>query len=649
MTIFNWLSFLGGIAMFLYGMHVMGQGLSNASSGKMESFLEKATSNPITAVLLGAGVTAVIQSSSATTVMVVGFVNSGIMKLEQAVGVIMGANIGTTATSWILSLTGVSGESLFMQLLKPEAFAPAFAFAGVILVTFIKKETHNNLGSILFGFGLLMIGMEFMSGAVAPLAESPEFAGFLTMFSNPILGILAGAAFTAAVQSSSASVGILQALIMTGSITFGSVLPIIMGQNIGTCVTALISSAGTTKNAKRAAMIHLYFNIIGTVIFVAIFYTINAFHHFDFLDQPASLFGVAIFHTLFNIMATAILLPGRKLLLKLAYATVRGEDEKDDGTDEVQRSFLARLDDRFVRNPGLALEQTSIVVNQMAKTSADSLRKAIRLLWDYDEETAKKVDIMESQVDIYEDRIGSYLLKMNASDMTIKEVDNHGLLLRCIGDLERISDHAMNVMEAAKEKYEKGEVFSESVSKEMEVFARVVLDTLDMAVKALETRDMDVAKSIEPLEEVVDSISDQLKDRRVQYLAVGECSPVIGFILSDLNIDLERVGDHCSNIGATLIEVGKNDFDMHEYLDHELKENHVEDFKQKIEEAAAKYKLPESVVKVAKKSSQPVTRIDPETGDRVVPPADAPKKEKPRTSVGKETDDDDDSDIPELH
>ena len=607
MTIFNWLSFLGGIAMFLYGMHVMGAGLSSTSGGKMESFLEKFTNNPIKAVLLGAGVTAVIQSSSATTVMVVGFVNSGIMKLEQAVGVIMGANVGTTATSWILSLSGVSGENLFMKMLQPASFAPAVAFAGVILVTFIKKEKQNNIGQILFGFGLLMIGMEFMSGAVAPLADSPEFAHFLTMFSNPILGILAGVAFTAAVQSSSASVGILQALILTGSVNFSSVLPIIMGQNIGTCVTALISSAGTTKNAKRAACIHLYFNVIGTVLFVAVFYTINAFRPFEFLDQPATTVGIAIFHTIFNLLTTAVLLPNRKLLLKLAYATVRGGEEKDE-RDEVQKKYLARLDERFLSNPSLALEQAAAVVAQMADVAKESLRIAVDLLWTYDSKKAAQVVEMEEQVDVYEDKIGSYLLKLNSNDMTIRDVDTHGMLLKCIGDLERISDHATNVLESAQEKFEKKEEFSEAVTEEMRVFTRAVMDTVDIAVETVKTRDMKLAMTIEPHEEIIDKISYRMKERRIMYLANGECTPVTGFILSDLNVDLERIGDHCSNIGVTIIEIGKNNYDMHEYKDFEVKDKNNVEFKKQVAEVEEIYRLPEPVVKKRVLSSQPETR-----------------------------------------
>ena len=647
MTIFDWFAFLGGIAMFLYGMHVMGEGLSNASGGKMESLLEKFTSNPIKAVLLGAGVTAVIQSSSATTVMVVGFVNSGIMKLAQAVGVIMGANIGTTATSWILSLTSVSGESFFMRLLQPASFAPLFAFAGVILVTFIKKEKSKNLGQILFGFGLLMLGMEFMSAAVHPLAESPAFAHFLTMFSNPILGILAGLAFTAAVQSSSASVGILQVLIAAGSITFGSVLPIIMGQNIGTCVTALISSAGTSKNAKRTAFIHLFFNVIGTVIFAVVFYTINAFHPFAFLDAPATTVGIAIFHTIFNILTTLILLPNRKLLLKLVYAVVRGEDEVDD-MDPEQKQCLARLDDRFLRNPGLALEQVSFVVEQMAKDAKDSIKYATDLLWNYSQEKADLVAKLEERVDVYEDRIGSYLLRINSKDMTVKEVDTHGLILKCIGDLERMSDHAMNIMEAAQEKHEKGEVFSSAVSEEMLVFVKAVEDVVEMAATALCSRDLELARKIEPIEEAVDGISHQMKERRVMYLASGECTPVIGFILSDLNIDLERIGDHCSNIGATLIEVGRNDFDMHEYLDHEIKEGDTKEFDKLVDEAKKKYALPEPAVKRRSRSSQVPTRADTydyegDDGANVASP------EKPQVNVPKLPTETDEVEIPEIH
>lgn len=444
MSIFNAIALIGGLALFLYGMNLLGEGLSKTSGGKLESILEKLTSNPIKGVLLGAGVTAVIQSSSATTVMVVGFVNSGIMKLHQAVGIIMGANIGTTATSWLLSLTGIQGDSFFINMLKPMSFSPILAIIGVIMIMFCKKEKKHDIGKILVGFAILMYGMEAMSSAVKPLADVPEFTHILTMFSNPVLGMLAGLVLTAIIQSSSASVGILQALCATGSVTFATALPIIMGQNIGTCVTAMISAIGAKKNAKRAALVHLYFNIIGTLVFMCLFYLVNAFIHFEFLSQGATPVGIATIHSVFNIFATIILLPFGKGLEKLACLSVRDDKEREE-TIDANRDFDF-LDERFLDKTSLAMEHCRIVTNNMADLSREALFKSLDLFSDFSEEKAGDVCDIEERVDKYEDVLGTYLMKLSSRDLTEQDSETLNMLLHCIGNFERISDHACNLV-----------------------------------------------------------------------------------------------------------------------------------------------------------------------------------------------------------
>ena len=448
MSIFNAIALIGGLALFLYGMNLLGDGLSKTSGGKLESILEKLTSNPIKGVLLGAGVTAVIQSSSATTVMVVGFVNSGIMKLHQAVGIIMGANIGTTATSWLLSLTGIQGDSFFIKMLKPMSFSPILAIIGVIMIMFCKKEKKHDIGKILVGFAILMYGMEAMSSAVKPLADVPEFTHILTMFSNPVLGMLAGLVLTAIIQSSSASVGILQALCATGSVTFATALPIIMGQNIGTCVTAMISAIGAKKNAKRAALVHLYFNIIGTLVFMCLFYLINAFIHFEFLSQGATPVGIATIHSVFNIFATIILLPFGKGLEKLACLSVRDDKEREE-TIDANRDFDL-LDERFLDKTSLAMEHCRMVTNNMADLSREALFKSLDLFSDFSEEKAGDVCDIEERVDKYEDVLGTYLMKLSSRDLTEQDSETLNMLLHCIGNFERISDHACNLVNAAR-------------------------------------------------------------------------------------------------------------------------------------------------------------------------------------------------------
>jgi len=560
------LSMVGGLALFLYGMHLLGEGLEKMSGGRLERILEKLTSNPIKGVLLGALVTAVIQSSSATTVMVVGFVNSGIMKLGQAVSIIMGANIGTTITSWILSLSSIEGDSVFLQLLKPTNFTTVLALLGVIFIMFVKSEKKKNIGMILVGFAVLMVGMDNMSEAVKPLRDVPEFTNILLMFSNPILGMIAGAVLTAIIQSSSASVGILQALCVTGQVPFATALPIIMGQNIGTCVTALISSIGAQTNAKRAALVHLYFNVIGTVVFMLGFYSANAFLDFAFLDTPADAAGIASIHTVFNVVATLLLLPFSKLLEKLACLTVK--DVKDPKKEKFEQELLL-LDARFLETPALAVEQCKVVANHMAEIAKEALEYSLDLLNKYDEQTAKKVYELESEVDQFEDHLGQYLVQLSSKDLSVKDSATLSMLLHSIGDMERISDHAVNIVEGAEEMHQKNMTFSNEAEKEIETFADAIREILRLSMESFMKEDMEEAVLVEPLEEVVDDLKDELKMRHVNRLREGKCTIELGFVLSDLTNNFERVADHCSNIAACLIQTGEHDFEMHKYI-HKL-------------------------------------------------------------------------------
>ena len=550
--------------MFLYGMHLLGEGLEKMSGGRLERILEKLTSNPFKGVLLGAAVTAVIQSSSATTVMVVGFVNSGIMKLGQAVSIIMGANIGTTITSWILSLSSIEGDSVFLQLLKPSNFTTVLALLGVVFIMFLKSEKKKNIGMILVGFAILMVGMDNMSEAVKPLRDVPEFTNILLMFSNPILGMLAGAVLTAIIQSSSASVGILQALCVTGMVPFSTALPIIMGQNIGTCVTALISAIGAQTNAKRAALVHLYFNLIGTTVFMIVFYSVNAFVHFEFLNTPADATGIATIHTTFNVVATLLLLPFSKLLEKLACMTVK---EKKDPKKEKFEQELLLLDERFLETPALAVQQCKEVANHMAEISREALDFSLSLLQKYDETTAARVYELETEVDRFEDQLGQYLVKLSSKDLSVKDSATLSMLLHSIGDMERISDHAVNIAEGAEEMHQKGMSFSLEAEKEIATFAEAVSEILRLSIESFMKEDMEEAVLVEPLEEVVDDLKAELKSRHVNRLREGKCTIELGFVLSDLTTNFERVADHCSNIAACFIQTCEHDFEMHKYVD----------------------------------------------------------------------------------
>ena len=589
MDFFSVLTMLGGLALFLYGMQIMGDGLAKVSGGKLERILETLTSNPVKAVLLGAGVTAVIQSSSATTVMVVGFVNSGIMKLSQAVGVIMGANIGTTITSWILSLTGIESSNFFIRLLKPTSFSPILALIGVIFVVFLKDPKKKDIGGILVGFAVLMFGMDSMSGAVKPLANVPEFTNILITFSNPLLGVAAGAVLTAIIQSSSASVGILQALCMTGAVSYGTALPIIMGQNIGTCVTALISAVGANKNAKRAAMVHLYFNLIGTVIFMSAFYTLHSLIGFPFMGKAASPAGIAVLHSTFNVAATVILLPFSRLLEKLACLTIR-ETVQDSQAAEEDPDFKI-LETRFLEKPAFAVEQSRNAVRKMAEDSHKALFTAFELFREYSEQGAQYVEKMEGRVDRYEDELGTYLIKLNHKNLTEQDSRSLSIMLHCIGDFERISDHAVNIMESAKELYEKDAHFSDKAMEELKVLEQAVKDIVDMAYTVFDRQDVELAKQIEPLEEVIDELNQELKHRHVQRLRAGECTIEMGFILADIITSMERISDHCSNIGVCVTQVREDLYDTHSHLEI-IKDKSNSAFVQALGQMRRKYVLP---------------------------------------------------------
>ncbi len=592
MDIFGVLQMIGGLALFLFGMHAMGEGLTKTSGGRLEAILEKLTSTPLKAVLLGAGVTAIIQSSSATTVMVVGFVNSGIMKLSQAVGIIMGANIGTTATSWILSLSGIEGDSIFIQLLKPSSFSPILAIIGVAYIMFSKREKVKDIGMILIGFAILMTGMDMMSAAVKPLADVPEFTNLLLMFSNPIFGLIAGTVMTAIIQSSSASVGILQALCVTGAVSYGAAIPIIMGQNIGTCITAIMSSIGASKNAKRAALVHLYFNLIGTTIFMLVFYAINAIVDFAFLGDAANAAGIAVVHSVFNVVATVVLLPFSDKLVKLACLSIRDDVEEPKEETAADRDFKL-LDLRFLDTPGLAVEHCRMVAENMAKHTKEAFYTAVEVITEYNEEKAAKVIALENEIDRYEDMLGTYMVKL--SQQQLSESDSHRLsvILHCLTDFERISDHAVNLVESSREMKEKDQHFSKKAKEELAVFTQAVKDIVDVSFEVFQKEDIIKASFVEPLEEVIDYLQAEVKQRHVKRLQKGKCTIEMGFVLSDVVTSYERVADHCSNIAVCLLQVNEDGYDTHEYL-NDMK--HKDLFNKQYNVYKEKYILPNTKV-----------------------------------------------------
>ncbi|MDO5322878.1 MAG: Na/Pi cotransporter family protein [Clostridia bacterium] len=566
MSISNVLALVGGLALFLYGMNIMGTALEKCAGNRLKSILTKLTSSRINGFLLGLVVTAVIQSSSATTVMVVGFVNSGIMTLTQSIYIIMGANVGTAVTSWILSLTGISGSAWYITMFKPSTFVPILALIGIIIYTSTKKQKKKDASAILLGFSVLMFGMEMMSDAVAPLKDIPQFTSLMTAFSNPFLGVIAGAVLTAVIQSSSASVGILQALSLTGGVSYAVAIPVIMGQNIGTCVTAVLSSVGTSKDARRASMIHLYFNVIGMIIWMTVFYVLNAFFHFSFVDMHATPFGIAIVHTAFKLLSTAVLMPFSPQLEKLARFTVK---------DGKQADVLPMLDERLFVTPSIALERAHTILLEMADLSISALYTSLDLLNEFDPRKAEEVVEAENRADMYEDKLGSYLVQLSSHSMS--EIDSHEMTkyLHMIGDLERISDHAINIMESAQELNDKQLSFSKEATGEIGTISAAIRQILDYTLRAMHREDLSIAARVEPLEQVIDLLNKAIRARHIDRLTRGNCTIELGFILNDILTNLERVSDHCSNLAVAIIEIANNSLDVHGYL-NDVKANRAE-------------------------------------------------------------------------
>ena len=586
MDIFGVLTLIGGMALFLYGMKVMGAGLEKMSGGKLEHVLENLTSNPFKAVLLGAGVTAVIQSSSATTVMVVGFVNSGIMKLTQATGIIMGAKIGTTITAWLLSLTGIEGSSFFLQLIKPSSFVPLFAFAGILLLMSSKSDLKKNLGEILLGFAVLMTGMQTMSGAVRPLADVPEFTGMLTMFSNPIFGVFAGILLTAIIQSSSASVGVLQALSVTGAFTYGSVIPIILGQNIGASVTPLLSALGANKNAKRTALVYLYVGVIGAILFLLLFYIGDAIFHFEFTGDTVGAVGIALVHTIFNVFTTTVLLPFTKWIERLTYMTIpQTEDEKQTADD-----VFGVLDERFLSSPTFAIEQCRSLVNQMAEMTRESFLEAMSVLEDYSKEKAQDVIDKEERVDTYDDRLSAYLTQLRSENLSYRDSLRVTSLMHCLTDFERISDHAINVVEGAQQMQKEGLEFSKKGKEEVLIYGKAIEDILNRTTDAFIQSDFALARTVEPLEEVIDMINKDMKKHHMKRLRKGKCTPELGMVLSDLVMNYERVADHCSNIAVYMMQLKDTQLSEHSFTD-QLDAAESAEFTRLVQEFGEMYRL----------------------------------------------------------
>lgn len=557
MTIFNALSLIGGLCLFLFGMNLMGQALERRAGSGLRSLLEKMTQNRLMGLLAGLGVTAVIQSSSATTVMVVGFVNSGLMTLRQSIGVIMGANIGTTVTAWILSLSGIEGSSLLVQMFKPSTFTPILALVGIILYMFCKADKKKDTGMILLGFATLMFGMEAMSSAVSSLRNVPQFREIFLMFSNPILGVLVGAVLTGIIQSSSASVGILQALASTGQVTYGAAIPIIMGQNIGTCVTALLSSIGTNKNARRAALIHLNFNVIGATVGIVLFYVVRAVAAPALLGQAASEWGIAVAHSIFNILCTAVLLPMGGLLEKLVLRLV---------PEGKQPQREAELDERLLATPALALERCRTLIADMASYSMESLRESLNAITAYNQKSAEHIREDEAKTDHYEDIIGSYLVKLSARKIGESDSALAAEYLRIIGDFERIADHSVNILESAEEMQQKGIAFSAAALQEYATMAGAVREVTALAYDSFVSGDVQAARQVEPLEQVIDDLKEEMRTRHIRRMQQGSCGIEAGFIWSDLLTNLERVSDHCSNIACCMIEGDDHNLHRHEVL-----------------------------------------------------------------------------------
>lgn len=581
MDIFNLLSLLGGLCLFLFGMNVMGQSLERRAGNKLRTLLEKMTGSVMTGFLTGLGFTAVIQSSSATTVMVVGFVNSGIMTLRQGINVIMGANVGTTITSWLLSLGGISSDNVFVRLLKPTSFTPVLALIGIIFIMFCKDSRKKDVGTILLGFATLMFGMDAMSSSVSVLKDIPEFTNLFIMFENPILGLLAGFVLTATIQSSSASVGILQALAATGAVTYGAAIPIIMGQNIGTCATAMISSVGANKNAKCAAVVHLLFNVIGATIQLVLLCIIKAAFAPALLGEAATMYGIAVVHTIFNVLCTAMLIPFGGQLEKLAVRLVPGDKDSQKTVE---------LDERLLATPSLALQQSRSVATEMATISVRAMHNALLSFTEYTSELAQSVRNDEDTCDRYEDILGTYLVRLSAQKMGEPETEEATELLKSIGDFERISDHAVNVLRSAEELRDKKLTLSDNARRELETFSRAINDILDLSLRAFEKNDIALASEIEPLEQVIDKLKEQMRTRHILRMQQGNCSIEVGFVWSDMLTDLERTSDHCSNVAGCIIDTAQHNLNLHETLN--LTKTKDADFKEKYERYAEIYRLP---------------------------------------------------------
>ncbi len=580
MNIFDFLSLIGGLCLFLFGMNVMGQALERRAGGRLKNLLGKLTRNKTTGLLTGLGVTAVIQSSSATTVMVVGFVNSGLMTLKQSINVIMGANIGTTVTAWILSLAGIDSDNTFVSLLKPSSFTPILALVGIILYMFCKSDRKKDSGMIMLGFATLMFGMEAMSSSVAGLQYDESFQKMFLMFSNPILGVLVGTLLTAIIQSSSASVGILQALASTGAVPYGSAVPIIMGQNIGTCVTALISSVGANKNAKRAAMVHLSFNVIGTVVWLSVYCIVKAAFKPAVLSEPASLFGIAVVHTVFNVLCTLLMLPLGNVLEKLVCFIVP-ESKKKEAYNE--------LDERLLVTPSLAIEQSKTVAVKMAEFSKSALSDSVKSFTGYSNDLARSIREKEKACDKFEDTLGTYLIKISASKLDNEQSEETTALLKQIGDFERISDHAVNILESAEELRDKRLTLTEEALREFDIITSAVEEVISLAIRAFESENLEIAREVEPLEDVVDDLKEQLRTRHILRMQEGKCSPEVGFVWSDLLTNLERVSDHCSNIACCVLERNRHNLNIHETLKAVKSEN--ADYRDKYIMYSEKYRV----------------------------------------------------------
>ena len=580
MSIFNVFTLMGGIAMFLYGMDLMGKSLEQTAGSKLQGILSKMTSSPVKGLLLGCAVTAIIQSSGATTVMAVGFVNSGLMDLHQAIGVIMGANVGTTVTGWLLSLSGLEGDSFVTQMLNPNAWSPILGFIGVVLYM-TGKDRRRGVGKILLGFAILMAGMNTMSGSMKPLANEPWFMELFTKFSNPLFGVVAGAVLTALLQSSSAAVGVLQVLSATGAVSFSAAVPIIMGQNIGTTTTAVISAAGANKNARRTAFVHLYFNLIGTVIFLLGFYGLNAVFHFSFFDQPANTFGIAIVHTIFNIVTTAVLLPFSRVLEKLAIMTV--PDDPNEG-----KEHHTLLDERLLSTPSVAVGRAVLTGADMAEVCRTALLQAMSTTRKWDDTIADEVMRKEDAVDHYEDVLGTYLVKLSGKRLSHEDLRSVNTLLHTINDFERISDHSVNLIKTAEEIRDKSVQFSKEALDDLSVLEAAVQDIMNRTVDAFQHGDCYAAGKIEPLEQVVDGLVREVKTRHIARLQAGTCTIEYGFVLDDLLTSYERIADHCSNIAVAMIEVAEDKFDTHQYL-NEVKHGGSAKFEQRYEKYRDRY------------------------------------------------------------